>query len=215
MKPFHPLRVLSAGVIALSVIGCQTFPAAYTVESHPRVSASAPTVLVKTLRDERPEEEKTGEGAGFLNRSTKDSLYSEPVADGLTRALIEELRARNINAVTDGSAPYVLEGSVKSYRAMLVPPRTAFIPYISYVTWMWTHDIISAGVTVDLKLSGPEGTLIDDTYALNKDTTTWVGLAGLSSSARRMDRTELVKFLHAGAKDVLGRAADDIAARVK
>lgn len=198
---------------ALVFVGCAAVPVAYEPPAAATVLAG-PRVLVEPLEDLRPPEEKTGAGAGLFNKSTKDALFNEPVTTGIRSALIAELRARGVNAVAEGQADYVLGGSVANYRAMIVPPRTAFIPYVSYVTWLWTNDKVSAGVQLDLKLTRSGQTLLRDTYKLKEDTTEWVGVAGLASTARRMDNNFLVKVLQAGLKDVLVRAATDVQAKV-
>lgn len=197
--------------LMLFTAACSTTPAAYRIQPPPTVPAGAPRVLVSLLEDVRPEEDKTGAGAGIFNKSTRDSLYGDKVADALTLALVDELRARGLDAVTSGGAPYRVTGELKAYRAIIIPPRTAFVPYLSYVTWMWTEDRISAGVEVDLDLAGPEGTRWRKPFTLSQNTREWVGLAGLASTGRRLDNEHLVKIIRAGGQNVLGRAADDIA----
>lgn len=201
---------------ALISVACSTVPVAYAPSTTFAVVANAPRVLVMPLEDLRPTEEKTGAGAGLFNKSTKDALFNEPVTTGITNALVAELRAHGVNAVTDGTAPFTLTGNIANYRAIIIPPRTSFIPYVSYVTWLWTNDRVSAGVKINLKLTNAAGqTLIDAPYQLSENTEEWVGLAGLSSSARRLDNNYLVKILQAGLKNVLGLAATDVAAKTK
>ncbi len=208
------LRLALLSVLAFAVIGCAAVPVAYAPPAASQ-AVSGPLVLVEALEDLRPPEEKSGAGAGLFNKSTKDALFNEPVTTGIRNALVAELRARGVNAVTEGQAEYVLGGSVANYRAMIVPPRTAFIPYVSYVTWLWTNDRVSAGVQLDLKLTANNRTVLQDSYKLKEDTTEWVGVAGIASSARRLDNNFLVNVLQAGLKDVLGRAAADVQAKVQ
>lgn len=205
--------VVLVALLAFVLVGCAAVPVAYAPPA-PATVLAGPRVLVEPLVDLRPPEEKSGAGAGLFNKSTKDALFNEPVTTGIRNALVSELRARGVNAVTEGQADYVLGGSVANYRAMIVPPRTAFIPYVSYVTWLWTNDRVSAGVQLDLKLAAAGRTLLQDSYKLKEDTTQWVGVAGLSSTARRMDNNFLVNVLQAGLKDVLTRAATDVRAKV-
>ncbi len=201
-------------VALLAVLGaCSTTSAAYRVQPSPVVAAGAHRVVVPLFVDLRSEEEKAGAGAGLFNKSTKDSLYESSVAEAITLAMIDELRARGLDAQMRGEAPYRVTAEIRSYRALIVPPRVSFVPYINYVTWLWTKDRISAGVEIDVKLEGPGGVLLSDIYRLNANTEEWVGLAGLASRARSLDNDHLVQILRAGLKDVLTRAADDIAAR--
>jgi hypothetical protein len=202
---------VSALALVLFTSACAPMSAAYRIEPTPRVSTGAPRVLVSTLEDIRPDEEKTGAGAGMFNKSTRDSLFEDKVPDALTLALVDELRARGLDAVTSGGAPYRVTGELRAYRAIIIPPRTAFIPYVSYVTWMWSEDRISAGVDVHLDFAGPDGTLWKKPFSLSENTDAWVGVAGIASTARRLDNEHLVKILRAGAQNVLGRAADEIA----
>ena len=200
---------------AIILTGCAPISAAYKIEPAPAVSEGTTKVVVPLFVDLRSEEEKSGAGAGLFNRSTKDAIYSEKVNEAVTRALIDELRARGINAVERGDADYRVTGEIRHYRAMIVPPRTAFIPYVSYVTWLWTKDRISVGVEMDVKLEGPTGEMLKETYKLSSNTEEWVGLAGLSSSARRLDSEGLVKVLRAGLKSILTKTADDISSKLK
>jgi hypothetical protein len=207
-------KVLSLALV-LFTSACAPMSAAYRIAPAPSVSASAPRVLVSLLEDVRPDEEKTGAGAGMFNKSTRDSLFEDKVPDALTLALVDELRARGINAVTSGGAPYRVTGEIHAYRAIIIPPRTAFIPYVSYVTWMWSDDRISVGVDLHLDFAGPDGTLWKMPFRLSQHTDEWVGVAGIASTARRLDNEHLVRILHAGAQNVLTQAADAIAASIR
>lgn len=202
--------------VLVSAVGCQgTVAPAYRISDLGPVDPSAIDVRVYELEDNRPEEEITGAGAGMFNRSTKDELYSEPVAKGITNALIDELRLRNLDADPNKRARYEVLGAVNHYRALIVPPRTAFVPYLSYLTWMWTNDQIAAGVALDLAVHAPSGEIFRQQYQISQDTEVWVGLFGLASTARRMDRPALVELLRSGLDEVLDRAANDIAAAIR
>lgn len=202
-------------------VSCAPVTAAYRSDPHVFVPAGAPVVRVYVLEDLRPEEDRNGAGAGLFNKSTKDSLYDEPVAVAITKALVDELRARGIDAFIDDAGtrardtPYELTGAVCAYRAIIVPPRTAFIPYISYVTWVFTHDHLSAGIDLNLTLTGPTGILMNQPYSLSENRDEWVGIVGLASTVRRLDSEMLVKILRTGLKDILTSAAGDIRATVR
>lgn len=212
------MKRLALFSIALFAVACAPMSAAYRLSPDPAIRLSGPAVHVRMLEDKRPEEERTGAGAGLFNKSTKDSLYDEPVATSITMALIDELRARGVNArLSDGTAAsYEVSGNLNAYRAMIIPPRTAFIPYISYVTWLWTSDRISAGIDIELTLKDSSGAVrYVRPYQLSQNTEEWVGVAGLASTGRRLDREMLTKVLRAGLKDVLGRAADDVSSTIR
>jgi hypothetical protein len=202
-----------AGVAILAA--CAPISAAYRITPAPATAAGATAILVTTLEDARPDEEKSGAGAGLFNKSTKDSLYDGRVDESITNALADELKARGLDPALAGTAGYRLTGVIKSYRAIIVPPRTSFIPYVSYVTWLWTNDRIGVSVDIDLTLNGPQGPIYTRNYKTNENIEEWVGLAGLASRARRMDREHLVKLLRASLQEVLGRAADDVAGEIK
>lgn len=208
MKKFIPALFIS---IAIATSACETVSSAYRIEPAPMVPAGAPRVSVELFEDARPPEEKTGAGAGLFNKSTKDGTFSDPVALGITTALVDELRLRGLDADMNGAAPIRVTGRVRNYRAFIVPPRTAFIPYVSYVTWLWTHDQVSAGVGIEVKVLGPQGVILQKPFTASRNADEWVGIAGLASTARRLDVDTLVKFLRVGLKDCLTKAADEIA----
>jgi len=57
--------------------------------------------------------------------------------------------------------------------------------------------------------------MLNETYKLSDKTEEWVGLAGISSSMRRLDTEYLVKILRAGLKSILTKAADDIKSKIE
>ncbi len=207
MKTFTSITFM---LCVMASTACAPMQSAYRIEPAPVVGAGAPRVAVLLLEDARAEDEKTGAGAGLFNKSTKDALYSDNVSSGITTALIDELRARGIDATSVAPAPIHITGRIANYRAFIVPPRTAFIPYVSYVTWIWTHDKLSAGVVLDLKVTTARGTILEKRFSASRNADEWVGIAGLASTARRLDQETLVKFLQAGLKDCLTKAADEI-----
>lgn len=191
--------------------------AAYRIDAVPEIPPGAPTVYLRVLADARPETEVTGAGAGFGNRATKDAIFSDSVAEAVTRALADELRLRRVDArllapgeVPPAEAP-VLSGEVVSYTARLYAPRTANIPYLSWVTWLWTHDVLAAGAEVALTLHRPGAPAWTGSFRTSPDTQAWVGPLHLSERMRALTRKDLVDLLHAAARDALGRAADAVA----
>lgn len=206
----NALRLLAC--LALFGAGCGTVPAAYRIMPSPAVTAGAPRVAVCELRDARPQEERDGAGAGFMNQSTKDGSFSEPVASAITLALIDELRARDVDAAVDRpDAAYRVSGTVENYRGIMVPPRTSFIPYVKYATWVCTTDLMQIGVAMKIEVAGPSGVILSRDYVVTQDTETWVGPLGIADTSRNWNRNQLVDVLKMALREVLRRAAADIA----
>lgn len=198
--------------LALIAAGCGTVPAAYRIAPPPVVEPGAARVAVSELRDARPQEERDGSGAGFMNQSTKDGSFSEPVAPAITLALADELRARNVDAVVDRTgAAYRVSGTIENYRGIMVPPRTSFIPYVKYATWVCTTDLMQIGVAIKIEVAGQSGVILSRDYVVARDTQSWVGPLGIADTSRNWNRNQLADVLKMALGEVLRRAAADIA----
>lgn len=206
-----------AGMLVMLISACGTIPAAYRIDPAPMAPEGSSFVTVITFEDTRTDEEKRGAGAGFLNKSTKDTLYDEPVNKAITGAFIDELKAAGVNANSSGSGEYIITGKVTSYRAKLIPPPTAKLPYIRYATWILnTKDTMKGSVGFTVSVTNPNGEVLSDqVYAVNSDSEAWVGVMGLASTARRWDRPALVRMLRESLKNLLKRAAADAVAVIR
>lgn len=171
-------------------------------------------VAVVPFTDARPAAERTGEGVGLLNSSTYDTMYTEPVAAGVTRALVSELRAAGVDArqMEQPQAQFAVTGTVLNYRAMRVPPFESFIPYVNNVTWLWTDDSIAVAVRVNVQVTDRFRNLqlLDRTYDASHDTAVWVGVLNLDSRVNSFTRGDLAKLLDRALQTVLQRAVADI-----
>lgn len=209
------LLILFLGA-ALCFAACRTVPAGYD----DAVAASAPPpigplVYVSELIDARPEEERNGAGAGFMNASSKDASFSDTVAGAITRSLVQELRATRLALKADTPADYELYGRIDHYRIMLVMGRTTVIPLVSNVTWLWENDRYCLALALHLDLAGQEGIIFTRDYDLSTDTNLWVGIFALASRARRWDEAAMYRYLHTALQRVLEAAAADLAAAVR
>jgi len=196
--------------------GCapRKFTVGYRLEDLPAPPPSALTVAVEAFEDSRPLDERSGANAGFLKLSTYDEIYSDSVHLGLTDTLIDELRSSGLDAKAAhlSTSPYVVAGKIINYRAIQIPPRSSFIPYVSYVTWMWTNDIITFGININLELTDRRDgeMLLSKTYSVESDTEVWVGFLNLRSRLKGFTREDLVNLLHEGLRLVMAEARQDI-----
>ena len=198
-------------LLALLIITARP-SAAYRIENA-AAPAGAPAIYVQVLADARPETEITGAQAGFNNRATKDSMFADSVTTAVTWALADELKVHGLDArvLGPGEIPpvgsTVLTGEIRSYTSRMITPRTAMIPYVSWVTWLWSKDKIAGEVEVRVNLSRPGQAMWQETFKASEDTQAWVGPLHLSERGRSITRREMVIMLHEAAKNVLGRAA--------
>lgn len=207
---------LAALLLASFTSGCGTgrYTVAYPRDPAPQMTT--PPIGVVTFADQRPDDERTGARGGFLNTSTYDKLYTDSVTIGFTENFVRELRARGVEAGVvnhPAAANYIVEGEVLNFRAIQIPPRSSFLPYVNYVTWMWTNDILVLGVRCRIKFTDRNtGTVaLDRIYEVTDDTQVWVGFLNLNSRVKGLTREDLVRLAQAGMQQVLGLAADEIA----
>lgn len=214
----RPALFLTLAVVLFASFasGCGTgrYTVAYPLDPAPRMTT--PPVGVVTFADQRPEDERTGARGGFLNTSTYDKLYTDSVTIGFTENFVRELRARGVEAGVINHAagtPYTVVGEVLNFRAIQVPPRSSFLPYVNYVTWMWTNDILMYGVRARIVLTDnrTHTVALDRIYEMSSDTQVWVGFLNLNSRVKGLTREDLVKLVQAGMQQALGLAADEVA----
>lgn len=203
---------LSLIIGAAALCACNKVPAAYRIDPPPAVPALAEAIRVLPFEDARSDTDRKGTVRYLGHKSTRDSLYSDSVSEAITLALTDELMAVGVNSNGGPGAGYTVSGKVLGYRALLIPPRTNFIPYVKYVTWLWTKDRFSVDIRLQIELDGPGGKMFTKSYDLSSDSAAWVGLMGLTSTARGWDRPGLAKLLRAGLKELLSEAAADVAA---
>ena len=200
--------------LAALLTGCadHKYAVGYDRPAAPELTGAA--IDVMPFIDARPDSEHTGAGTGLLNSSTYDTMYTEPVADGIARTLISELRAAGFAASDDprSSAQFLVSGVVLNFRAMRVPPFESFIPYVNNVTWLWTNDSIAVSLRVKIVATDRvrDFRLLEKTYDVSNDTAVWVGFLNLDSRVNTFTRQDLAELLQIGLRGIMQDIVADI-----
>ena len=202
-------------VLVVLAAACGPTTAAYQVDGLKPLAADAVQVKVNDLADARPEEEHTGVVKNVFGTATRDAIFKEPVASGVTSSLTQELQYQGLNAGRQAQGDYVVGGTVKHYVAVLRTPPETYIPFVSYVTWIGNTDTVTVRVAVQLDVTGPRGQILSKEYSLERDTAVSVGALGFESKMRMMDSSMMVDLLHTALDDVLTPAAAEIRAAIE
>lgn len=200
--------------VTMLLTGCADRKYAVGYDLTPAAIATGPAIDVMPFVDARPDSEHTGAGTGLLNSSTYDTMYTEPVADGISRTLASELRAAGFAAADDpnSNAQFLVSGVVHNFRAMRVPPFESFIPYVNNVTWLWTNDSIAVSLRLQVVATDRVRNfrLLEKTYDVSNDTAVWVGFMNLDSRVNTFTRKDLAELLQAGLRGIMQEIVADI-----
>ena len=199
--------LLAAMGLLLLLAGCADRKHLVGYDRAPAGNLTGPAMNVNYFIDARPENEHTGAGVGLLNSSTYDTMYTEPVADGIARTLAGELRAAGFAATTD-----LVTGTVHHFQAVRVPPLESYVPYLNNVTWLWTDDSIAVSLKVQVTLTDRTRNLmlLDQAYDASNDTEIWVGFLNLDSRVNSFTRNDLAELLRRGLEKIMQHAVADI-----